>query len=799
MWGLQVTKRDFEEFFRTAAAMQADQSPFPYQRRLAQAAAWPARIEVPTGLGKTLAIVVAWLWRRQTDSGHAARTPRRLIYCLPMRVLVEQTRDVVGQVCARLGVNTRVVVLMGGVDDGRDWDTSPEQDAIIIGTQDMLLSRALNRGYGMSRYRWPLHYGLLNNDCQWVIDEPQLMGSGLATTAQLHALRRKLGTALPVHTSWMSATLDERWLQTVDIDEVDLVGHLTLDAEDHANPVVMQRVGAQKELHHARSHMGEAKGLAAEIVAEHRPGTRTLVIVNTVERAREIFGHVSRTKTQADCILIHSRFRAPERDAALRRATATPETFGTIVVSTQVVEAGVDLSSTTMFTELAPWSSLVQRFGRCNRKGEEDAARAFWVSLPEDEREQAKLDKPYELAQLTDSAKRLMTLADVGPASLPRVPLELARGLVLRRRDLVDLFDTTADLMGDDVDVSRFIRDADDHDVRVFWRDLTGEPARTEPSPGRAELCSVPVAEARSWLKRERAMWVWDGLEGRWTQARRVYPGLTLLLYAADGGYSATLGLDPKGTSFVQPVPTQVDDTEDRTYSGDPLSEWQQWYTLSEHSNDVAAESAMLAAVLGLSSALANALETAGRWHDAGKAHPVWQAAARRLGADPPEEPVAKSLAQGGRITYEGRRGFRHELASALMALQHGQSDLVAYLVACHHGKVRVSIRTLPFENAPRNERNEEDPTLRHARGIWEGDQIPAVDLGHDVRVPATTLSLRYMELGDDDETGRSWLSRVLALRDAPELGPLRLGFLEALIKCADERASRRAAGKIGS
>ena len=71
----------------------------------------------------------------------------------------------------------------------------------FFGTHDMLLSRALNRGYGMSRYRWPMHFGLLNSDCLWLIDEVQLVGSGVATTAQLQALRRKLGTAVPTQTS----------------------------------------------------------------------------------------------------------------------------------------------------------------------------------------------------------------------------------------------------------------------------------------------------------------------------------------------------------------------------------------------------------------------------------------------------------------------------------------------------------------------------------------------------------------------------------------------------------------------
>ena len=53
----------------------------------------------------------------------------------------------------------------------------------------MLLSRTLNRGYAASRARWPVEFGLLNNDCLWVLDEVQLMGSGLVTTAQLDAFR----------------------------------------------------------------------------------------------------------------------------------------------------------------------------------------------------------------------------------------------------------------------------------------------------------------------------------------------------------------------------------------------------------------------------------------------------------------------------------------------------------------------------------------------------------------------------------------------------------------------------------
>jgi CRISPR-associated endonuclease/helicase Cas3 len=47
------------------------------------------------------------------------------------------------------------------------------------------------------------------------------------------------------------------------------------------------------------------------------------------------------------------------------------------------------------------------------------------------------------------------------------------------------------------------------------------------------------------------------------------------------------------------------------------------------------------------------------------------------------------------------------------------------------------------------------------------------------------------MELGSrDDGQTRSWLARMLALRDDPSIGPLRLAWLEALLRAADIRAS---------
>ena len=78
-----------------------------------------------------------------------------------------------------------------------------------------------------------------------------------------------------------------------------------------------------------------------------------------------------------------------------------------------------------------------------------------------------------------------------------------------------------------------------------------------------------------------------------------------------------------------------------------------------------------------------------------------------------------------GRLRH-GRKYFRHELASALAALQHGLPFEVVYLIAAHHGKVRLSIRSLPDEDEP------DDPETLFAQGVHDSDPLPDVDLGDE-------------------------------------------------------------------
>lgn len=771
----------FSAFFHRAT----DREPYPYQSAFASAQELPRVLAVPTGTGKTATAVLGWLWRRRFAATEVrATTPRRLVFCLPMRTLVEQTEMNVNAWLQRLELieQVRVHALLGGaVDDA--FEGRPEDDAILIGTQDQLLSRALNRGYAMSRFRWPVHFGLLNNDVLWVLDEVQLMGPGLSTSAQLQGLRDRLGTVGPARSLWMSATMAAGKLRTIDHQDADL-RPLRLGPEDLGNPELRARVHARKALERASvtfdpkgSHV---PGLARTIVDRHVAGSLTLVVLNRVARAQVLFAELR--KLGADVRLVHSRFRPADRRKAQSEVLA--KGWSGVLVATQAIEAGVDISAQLLVTEIAPWSSLVQRFGRCNRDGRipEGQAKVVWLDLPDDEA------APYKAEDLAPSRARLAELDDVGPEALERFPSDTGDLIppVLRRRDLLDLFDTQSDLGGRDIDVSPFIRATDDRDVQVAWRQFSGPPALDTPDLARDELCSVDAYRLDGLLRKNKARaWRWSSLEGAWEEVERLVPGMTVLLQADTGFYDDALGFTGLPKDRPTPLssatsPPAADESDRRTYG------CSQYVALSTHSQDVAEELGAMRESLG-DAAPWEALEKAARWHDLGKAHAAFQE--MLTGPLPTEDPRrtetlwAKSDRRGGK---NPRSHFRHELASALALLAHGGSDLEAFLVAAHHGKVRMSIRSRVTERRAPDGR-------RYALGVWEGDVLPEVDLGSGVVVPSTTLHLDAMELGDG-RAGPSWLSRMLGLLE--HHGPFRLAFWESLVRVADWRGTDRWAGR---
>jgi CRISPR-associated endonuclease/helicase Cas3 len=777
-----TTDERFSGWFERATGHVA----YAYQETLATLAAPPSILELPTGSGKTQALLAAWLFQRQVGVA-----PRRLIYALPMRSLVEQTISVASEMRERLDLSEDelpIHVLMGGESPREDWRKRPEADQILVGTIDMLLSRALNRGYAESRFAWPVAFGLLNADCRWVFDEVQLMGPARTTSAQLDGLRAALGTALPCETVWVSATVDQAALRTFDRPDVGAV--MRLPVEDRSG-ALRRRLQAGKILERVELGAPSGSAIAQAVLERHVPETRTLVVLNTVERAQDTYTQLARRRGERPSVLLHSRFRPQDRVEHMEQAIAESTDPDMIVVATQVIEAGVDLSCRTLVTEAAPFSSVVQRLGRCNRRGEHDEATCVWLDAGpvQDDAKGRKAAAPYAPGDVERTREALLGLAgaSLSPAALERIEVEETADdpAVLRRRDLMDLFDTSPDLSGMDVDVAPWIREDDERTVAVFFRDLPKEAGgriTDQREAERAELVQAPRGSLG-----DRDCWMIDHVDGDWVRAdgRAIPPGATVMLRAADGGYDPELGWDPKGKRPVQPISPEREDMPEGIESADGWTASGGPQELEAHLQDVATELARIADAIGLQQ-WRDVLYAAGALHDLGKAHPIFQRTLRRaVGAGGDDARLwAKSGARGA---GHERRYFRHELASALAiptldgAVPVPHPDLAAYLVAAHHGIVRLSIRPAPDETRPDNT----DAGARFALGVVDGDSLPAVRTPIGT-TPAVTLDLAPMELGAVD----SWTHAAARLRDDPALGPFRLGFLEALLRVADWRAS---------
>ncbi len=733
-----------------------------------------------------------------------------------MRALVDQTFERFIEWRRRLGLEDDLGVhcVMGGVSwSDHDWRLHPERDAVFVGTVDMLLSRALNRGFADSRWNWPMSFGAFNSGCQWVFDETQLMDTAVSTGRQLQAFRDRFGTVQPTRTTWMSATVDFDNLVTVDAPAVDHVVGAT--AADRAHPNLAARLDAPRSVRQIGAGTAvEDRQVAQLAIEHHRPGTLTLAVVNTVQRAQTAFKAVQKATHGVDTVLIHSRFRQADREAALARLINRGE-HGMIAIATQVAEAGLDISATTLLTDLAPWSSLVQRAGRCNRTGTIVDAQMLWMrpgrAAPYDEEGLEAAEAA--LTQLPDVVTPRMLSAVVVPTKAHPRP-------TLRRRDLVELFDTLPDLSGNDVDVGRFIRDSEDRDVVVLWREVEKGELASDVGPGTAELCRVPIGQLRRFLRtqlkkpssrafnfkavpRERERWT------RLTTIGDLRPNLALALDAKMGGYTPELGwYGTKSNKTVPAVAERADqrflpDRHDQRVGDDPNSTVHPvaWLSLKEHLEDTeAAASDMVDAfgALDLSADMVQAARLAARYHDIGKAHDVFQDAIRKTQGDGDAAPPASEvvLAKGGSrlgaLRYS-RPHFRHGLVSALMllgperALLEGvaEPDLVVYLAAAHHGRVRLGARRLDDERCPPG-----NADCYIALGVVDGDHLRAGVELPDAVTSGGPVSLAHVGLGSGDGPALSYTARMLALRDRSDLGPFRLAWLEMLVRAADWRAS---------
>ena len=437
----------------TAEEGRPRNAPFRWQRRLLRRfidADLPAAVDVPTGLGKT-SVMALWL----IALGEGARLPRRLVYVVDRRAVVDQaTRfaerlraNLPADLADRLELGQRdgrprlpISTLRGGFADNRDWLDDPSRPALLVGTVDMIGSRLLFEGYGVSRKRGmrPFQAGLLGVDTLILLDEAHLCTPFEGLLRQIEDRQcTALGpadevaarTAPPFRVMSLSATGRTTAAHTADV--------FRLAEEDGQEAVVRRRLAARKrmkvtELDDPKELPARLAERAVELGRQRRPASapppETLPLFGSIEsnsparvlvychrRADAIkvkalidktCGLTGRTGRNligkgASELLVGER-RVYERRALeqwlerhgfLGSAETAPQA-PTFLVATSAGEVGVDLDADHMVCDLVAHERMVQRLGRVNRRGGDDREALIDVLASRPQQPKSKAPKP---------------------------------------------------------------------------------------------------------------------------------------------------------------------------------------------------------------------------------------------------------------------------------------------------------------------------------------------------------------------------------------------------------------------
>lgn len=474
-----ITRDEFGAFF---AALNGGHRPFSWQEEvldhICEHGVWPERINAPTGSGKSSVVDIHLFANALAAVGAAPRVPRRLCVTVGRRALVDNQVDRAYKILElmekALADESGESDILRRVDEalqsfqirndkqGNDPFevghirgelsnlTLPVTDisacAIIAATPDMYGSRALFRGYGSTKAARPRETALLTMDTVMVLDEAHMNRQLLYTTQRIAELQKReadLGvpTLQVVETTATPSTEDsDSTTLGVDIEALDspkdkelhkrVYSHKELmlhpidkwDGKPGNAATVNAAVDAIMErLAHREASEGSEEAHTVGCIVNH---VRTAIAIKealvknkVLEKAEEVQLLVGRMRP-SDLEKLqnkHSKLFTTEGDMSVK-----------VVVATQTLEVGIDVDFADLVTELAPASSLAQRFGRVNRLGRRKDSKVVIIE-PASGDSVKKDAPPYKAVDLSNAYAWLEALngaenPSVNPAAMVKNP-----------------------------------------------------------------------------------------------------------------------------------------------------------------------------------------------------------------------------------------------------------------------------------------------------------------------------------------------------------------------------------------
>lgn len=319
-------------------------------------------LSVPTGSGKTLA-ALGWALKRREDRVAAGLGNCPIVYALPFTSIIDQNVAVIRRLFGESVVDESVLAIHHHIAEPGEIARSGEESlasswvegwrADIVCTTFVQVVNALFHGTTADARRMANLAGSI-----LILDEVQAFPAELwpVLRCALHSLGKRFGTDVLLVTATQPALFSEA--ERIEIGP----GTLPVGIAE-----AFDRFDLSIDLSSPLSLDSLKKRIADECVRGQRRSC--LVIVNTVQEALDLFACLTDTTAFREFDLFHlsTNLRPKDRGPILAEIRDCDKLH--VLVSTQVVEAGIDLSFDVVFRALAPMDAIVQAAGRCNRHG----------------------------------------------------------------------------------------------------------------------------------------------------------------------------------------------------------------------------------------------------------------------------------------------------------------------------------------------------------------------------------------------------------------------------------------------
>jgi CRISPR-associated endonuclease/helicase Cas3 len=393
-----------------------------------------------------------------------------------------------------------------------------DRGTIIITTYDQLLSGALDSPYSLSESQHNVNCAAVAGALV-VFDEFHLMPPDKAFLTAVAAIKMFRSLCQSV---WMTATATKP-LERLLVKELDAAA---VPESDEALREMMDAIPAINSV--SRTIQAKGQALTADaVLAAHQH--RSIAITNTVGRSQALYSELQMRLAGAnwpevEVILLHARFFKDDRKAKesrLRFLFGPGARNNAILIATQVIEAGIDISCEHLHTELAPMNAIVQRAGRCARyPGETGTVHVYELPGPD----QPKGWLPYGTLQYPepalDATRQLLQTA--GPTKVD--PLQAAQwvdsvhskederltghGIERRTNEALEIIHRTAIQRDKGVGIDHLIRGDGGKLLRVI---LTTQ-SRLLP-PGKFESIAMFRWSLAPFVEMGMSGWYWSGDE----------------------------------------------------------------------------------------------------------------------------------------------------------------------------------------------------------------------------------------------------------------------------------------------